>query len=93
VIEQTRLIAFIGYEIRLKLLTQLPQATAPWIAAALIWAPDVIAAEALISHLHPCPERTDGGKIFDCETNCICRRGKATITDVLTRTMLAFWHE
>jgi hypothetical protein len=45
--------------------------------------------EALISHPHPGTKRVNGGKIFDCEANCLCRRGKATKTDRLTQTGFA----
>jgi hypothetical protein len=77
-----------------QILTRLPCATAPWIAVVVVQAPDVMPVEALISHSHPCTKRVNGGKIFDCETNCLCRRGEATITDRLTQTGFAlFWYE
>ena len=77
-----------------QILTRLPCATALWIAVAVVQTLDVMTVEALISHPHPGTKRVNGGKIFDGEANCLCRRGKATKTDWLTQTGFAvFWYE
>jgi hypothetical protein len=74
--------------------TWLPRAMTPRIAVALIQAPDVIAIEAIISNSHPCAERADSWKIFNRETNCLCRAGEPAITERLTHAGLAlFWYE
>jgi hypothetical protein len=59
-----------------------PQATAPWITGALVQTPDIVAVEALPSHLHPCTKRADGWELFDHEANGLCCGAKAMITEL-----------
>src|SRR5947209_810919 len=54
-----------------------PQPTAPWVTGALVQTPDIMAVEALPSHLHPCTKRADGWELFDREANGLCCGAKA----------------
>jgi hypothetical protein len=55
------------------------------IIVPLIQSADVVAAETLVSDLHPGAERTHRRKIFDRKADGFCGRGKATIAQRLPR--------
>src|SRR3974377_724100 len=56
------------------------------IIITLVQAMDFLAAETLVSDLHPCLERTDCREIFHGETDGLRCCGEATITEPLPQT-------
>jgi hypothetical protein len=63
------------------------------IVAALVQKMHFIAAKPLITNLHPRAERSQGGKVLDCKTNCFGRGGEPAIAERLAASTFELWHK